>query len=289
MERKISPLTTPSERLGFRYPLRTAMQNTEKRILELIESIDRALDAGVLTYAAALALRGRMQFANFQVWGRASKVCLKQVTMHAYGGGSDAVDAPLAAALSTFKKVLNAGKPKEVVSGLDSPFFIFTDASFEPADSQWPAGLRGVLYDEAGAVIEHFSYCLSSSDLELLGFPQHKQTVIFETEVLAITVALQIWRNRISNRPVVIFVDNNSARDVAVSGSARTKVPLVLVSTLLALEDELALTPWYARVPSKSNPADEPSRSNKPIEFLGARIPCSRVDDAVRSILSHLA
>ena len=148
---------------------------------------------------------------------------------------------------------------------------------------------EGSSVDEAGAVIEHFSYCLSSSDLELLGFPQHKQTVIFETEVLAITVALQIWRNRISNRPVVIFVDNNSARDVAVSGSARTKVPLVLVSTLLALEDELALTPWYARVPSKSNPADEPSRSNKPIEFLGARIPCSRVDDAVRSILSHLA
>lgn len=50
--------------------------------------------------------------------------------------------------------------------------------------------------------------------------------MIFETEVLAIIVALQIWRDRISNRPVVIFVDNNSARDVAVSGSARTKVPL---------------------------------------------------------------
>lgn len=67
------------------------------------------------------------------------------------------------------------GKPKEVVSGLNSPFFILTNARFEPADSRWPVCLEGV-YDEAGAVIEHFSYCFSSSDLEQLGFPQRKQT-----------------------------------------------------------------------------------------------------------------
>ena len=58
------------------------MQNTEKRILELNECIDKALSTGVLTCASVLALRGRMQFANSQVWGRASKVCLKQVMLH---------------------------------------------------------------------------------------------------------------------------------------------------------------------------------------------------------------
>ena len=119
-----------------------------------------------------------------------------------------------------------------------------------------------------------------------LGFPGHKQTVIFETEVLAVIVAIKLWKDDLADRPVVIFVDNNSARDVAASGSARTKTPLQLVNYLLALEDELSIIPWYARVPSKSNPADEPSRSDKEFKSLGQRAPSNEVEAAVRLILS---
>jgi hypothetical protein len=179
--------------------------------------------------------------------------------------------------------VLNTGKPKEITSRMSQPMFIFTDASFEPSDKEWPAGLGGVLYSEDCVALEHFSHCLTPAELKVMGFPEDKQTVIFETEVLAIIVALQVWCKRVDGRPVVIFVDNNSARDVAVSGTARTKVPLLLVSTLLALEDDLQITPWYARVPSKSNPADEP------LDFLGATTPCDKLEETVRSILSRLA
>ena len=80
------------------------MQNTEKRILELSGCIDKALREGTLSSAAALSLRGRMQFANSQVWGRASKICLKQVTLHAYNNSSSKVCDALAAALTTFRK-----------------------------------------------------------------------------------------------------------------------------------------------------------------------------------------
>ena len=66
------------------------MQNTEKRILELSGCIDKALREGTLSSAAALSLRGRMQFANSQVWGRASKICLKQVAL-AYNNNSSKV------------------------------------------------------------------------------------------------------------------------------------------------------------------------------------------------------
>ena len=188
--------------------------------------------------------------------------------------------------VSTFNRVLNTGKTREIVSGTNRPLFIFTDASFEPADSEWPAGIGGVIYNEFGEAVEHFSYCLRTPDLERLGFPKHKQTVIFETEVLAVIVALRVWRNKIADRPVVIFVDNNNARDVAISTSARTKEPLLLVSALLVLEDEIPVFPWYARVPSKSNPADEPSRA---LESLGSRTPHIEIEGAVRSILARIA
>ena len=129
------------------------MQNTEKRIVELSGCIDKALKEGTLSSAAALSLRGRMQFANSQVWGRASKICLKQVTLHAYNSNSSKVCDALAAALTTFRKVLNAGKSKEIIAGTDKPRFVFTDASFEPSDASWPAGVGGVLYDENGKAL----------------------------------------------------------------------------------------------------------------------------------------
>lgn len=84
------------------YRCRVLMENTEKRILEFNDCIDRILDSSTLTCATSLALRGRMQFANSQVWGRASKVCLKQVALHAYGDKPGQVEAPLVATLSTF-------------------------------------------------------------------------------------------------------------------------------------------------------------------------------------------
>ena len=81
------------------------------------------------------------------------------------------------------------------------------------------------MYDENGKALRHFSYCLDKNDLAVLGFPDHKQTVIFEAELIAVIVAVKLWKDDLLDRPVVIFVDNNSARDVAVSGSARTVTP----------------------------------------------------------------
>ena len=61
-------------------------RNTEKRVTELLETIDGILRSGFLDPSAALSLRGRMQFAKSQVWGRASRLCLSAVTSHAYSG-----------------------------------------------------------------------------------------------------------------------------------------------------------------------------------------------------------
>ncbi|CAK8987291.1 unnamed protein product, partial [Durusdinium trenchii] len=63
-------------------------QNTKRRIRELVETIDKILEAGELAQPLALSLRGRMQFARRQIWGRSSKICLNAITNHAYGGPS---------------------------------------------------------------------------------------------------------------------------------------------------------------------------------------------------------
>ena len=72
--------------------------------------------------------------------------------------------------------------------------------------------------------------------------------------------------------PLIGFVDNNSARDVAISGSGRNAVAVLLVDFLLKLEMSVCASPWYARVPTPSNIADEPSRGvERLLEHMGSQ------------------
>ena len=235
------------------------LTNTQKRVAELCETIQSVLDDGGVSRAQGLSLRGRMQFAHAQIWGRASRMCLNAVTEHAYGNGRWQLAPGTTAALKHFLTCLRDGHPRRVGGSATKQWFVFTDASFQPTDDSWPCGTGGVLYNDKGEVVSAFSLCLDGPELKALGFPG-KKTVIFEGELLAIIVALKLWEDKIRNSPCLIFVDNNSARDVAISGRARSRPAHELVGALLRTEDSLSVTPWVARVPSSSNPADEPSR-----------------------------
>lgn len=244
--------------------------NTEKRTRELLETINQILLAGRLRKPDALVLRGRMQFAKAQMWGRAAKLCLSAITNHAYYSSEESLSDRTVGALEVFKRCLVDAKPREVTASWDSPFFIFTDASFSPDDETWPGGLGGVLVDCTGRYLSAFSLKLKPGHLAALGFPR-KSTVIFEAEMLALLVALTLWKKHIRNRPVVGYIDNNSTRDVCISGTARSSPGKELISSILHLEDELSLVAWYARVPSASNIADGPSRGvleGVPAKFL---------------------
>ena len=89
-----------------------------------------------------------------------------------------------------------------------------------------------------------------------------KHTIIFEAELLALIVAFVLWKNFVSKSPVVFFVDNNAARDVAISASGRSQLIQGMIEQLLQVEEISACYAWFARVPSPSNPADGPSRND---------------------------
>ena len=162
--------------------------NAQKRIGELLSALDEVLSSGLLSKQDALVLRGRMQFAKAQIWGRTARLCLDAVTRHAYDDSGTAVSDHLRESLLRFKKFLSQARPRELSRALESPMFLFTDASFSPAESSWPCGLGGVLVDGFGRVVSAFSFCLSMADLNALGYPQ-KSTVIFEAELLALLVS----------------------------------------------------------------------------------------------------
>ena len=233
--------------------------NTEARVAELKASILSILDAGTLPVHEALRLRGRMMFANAFLFGRSGKECLKAVGDHANTDGSEKISHSLKKALIRFLHRLEEGAPRVICIASDQAWYIFTDASYEPDAATPYCGIGGLLCDHNGKPVQFFSHKLNEDMRRVLGEGRAKQ-IILECEMLAMLVSLRLWSDIIRNAPTVFFIDSNAARDITISGSARSCIPGQLLEIFLRYEDMASVLSWFARVPSPSNPADLPSK-----------------------------
>eukprot|EP00438_Fugacium_kawagutii_P010313 Skav234595 [mRNA] locus=scaffold540:38875:40689:- [translate_table: standard] len=259
-----------------------AFSNTEKRIKELVETIMHFLDLGTMSIDAQ-RLRGRMQFADGQLFGRVGSLCMRSVTNHAFEKGGGKLEESCIRSLRRFAECLKLSIPRMIRKAADETWYLFTDACFEPQGNIPFCGIGGVLINSSGTMVSYFSQQLNLDALKLLGWGP-KKTVIFEAELLALITAVTVWKSFIGGSLVVCYIDNNSARDVAISASARNSCANNLLDKLIAIEMETNSFYWYARVPSPSNIADKPSRldCSQMIE-LGVE-PCSTLE-VVQSIL----
>jgi hypothetical protein len=73
-----------------------------------------------------------------------------------------------------------------------------------------------------------------------------KESILFESELLAMILALTVWQPYVGHCPVLIFIDDNAVRDVVISGKARGGVASKMVGSLLRLEDVASVWPWYS-------------------------------------------
>ena len=130
------------------------IKNTEKRRKELTSSIKGFLASGVMTQKEALQLRGRLQFAQAQLFGRLGRRCLNEITKHAYSGRLK-LTSPAKERLEEFGKFLGAAQPRLVGQVSCRTFMILTDAAFEKEART--GGLGGVLLTGSGSALSYFS------------------------------------------------------------------------------------------------------------------------------------
>ena len=87
-----------------------------------------------------------------------------------------------------------------------------------------------------------------------------KSQLICQAEIFPMIVAKRTWSKEIRGRSILWFVDNSSAQ----SSLVRSYSPVAENYDLLVLNADLDVRlqtlNWYARVPSRSNPGDAPSR-----------------------------
>lgn len=255
------------------------IENKPSRVHDLGKSIDDIVRGGKAVPRCMPSVLGKLQYADCQVWGRAGRIALADLRDFGHTS-SEAVnlDGLQVRAFEILKERLCRGKPRLFVADdVEKPFLIFTDGALEYVDGKASATMGAVFIPPSGRT-EVFG-CKVPDEI-LAGWQVDGKThVIGLVELYACVVAYLFWKPLISSSRLILFVDNWPALDALVKGTSSQHAWRQL---LLLLEDpcEDYFMLWVARVPSKSNVADYPSRGSveelkflKPFEVVTPKCP----------------
>ncbi|CAE7346353.1 unnamed protein product [Symbiodinium sp. KB8] len=238
------------------------VENTADRKAELSDTIDALLTTGAYTEHELESLRGRLHFAEGQVFGRqgamAMKVLNRKIDDDKRRG---TVSAELAAALAVLKNRVVNGPPRAVSTRLANDWFVFTDACFEAERPEWTAGIGGVLVAPDGKKVSCFGLCCEVDVLKILGLSD-KANPIYELEALAVLAAFDTWHGVLREAGVVCFVDNDGVLGSFVGCKSSSASFTSFLKAVTRFESFAAITPWFERVSSIANVADGPSRGD---------------------------
>ena len=136
---------------------------------------------------------------------------------------------------------------------------IYVDASFEPNGH---CGLGGVVFSSSGAPLSWLEHNVDDQCITALRTEgsRAKETVIFELEALVLSICLDVFRPFVDRKGVVIFTDNEGVFGCFVRGHSDDIMCTPLIDFFARCEESLETICWIDRVPSSSNPADDPSR-----------------------------
>ena len=233
--------------------------NTESRREELAQSLDQAVASKSLAKLEALRLRGRMQFASGEFYGRLARRCLAVVTQHAYSSESSTLSEAAAHALSRFRDMLVNGAPRMISSKSTTTWFLFTDAWHEPDESEPFSGVGGVLVDQLGCRRRFFSERLPPDLLRDINVSRRK-TIIYECEFFSVLCAMTVWKEFLHQCNVVIHTDSDAVRDAFIACHTSSTNSLPILDAILRAENDAECNSWITRVPTESNISDDPSR-----------------------------
>ena len=105
-----------------------------------------------------------------------------------------------------------------------------------------------------------FGAKISSATLELWKTKLDQVQVIGQAELFPLLISRLTWNDWIAGERVLYFIDNESSRLCMIKGYSPVLPSLQIVMQCLSWDYKHDSSGWYARVPSLSNPGDDPSR-----------------------------
>ncbi len=241
--------------LGHHHEGAVLVTNKKERAEKICADVERMISAGRATPTEIEAMRGSLNFAKAQCFGRcgAASLCFMSEAVRC---GPVHLDLMAIEHLRFWPKYFANAKPRTVRYVDDRPpAVIFTDGAEEGA-----VGVGGILMDAASAGHEYFGGIVDDQIVQGWLAAGNKQRVIHQAEVYPALIALGIWAEQLRGRRVIFFVDNDAAKECLIKGTTRSKASAKLVADFWCRAAEYELYIWVERVASAANPADAPSR-----------------------------
>ena len=232
------------------------VKNKEGRADKIASKIEEVQRSKKMTLQDAQEIHGLLNFANGYFAGRALKyACFKIFSLVQKG---EKPVSPLEDWCRDVITLLRSSEPRKIPLGLDTRSILsFTDGAWEKEVAG--LGLGAVIIHETSGqslvVQDTVHPNLLKLWKDLVG-----DHLICQIELFAVVLVRWELRTVLANRRVLLFVDNNSARGGLLKGRSSSPTMDDHLKAFYAAEVRSPAFWWVERVPSKSNPADEPSR-----------------------------
>ena len=236
--------------------LRLKVENAESRLNSLGRLVGDFLECNRWDWSKVESLLGRCAFARTFVEGRPLHPAMATL-WDALAKKDELSDfGNVRAAVELIGKYVKQCKPKIFEAGRARKMAIlYTDGSCEDNF----AGIGAVLFSESK--VEVIEEQLPPPVMECWSRLGIKHAIA-QVELVSVWLALKTWASALSSCDLLIFTDNVSVKEGLVKGTSTNLVSRILLFKIAALEVALGLRVWISRVPSKSNPADGPSRGD---------------------------
>ena len=260
-EHKLLDFNTVCKVLGVQLDLKQSgsgicfVTNTAERVEELVAEIDEAMKSNLLPRKDGEKLRGRLQFASSQMFGRRFRRLLKVLSNHVTAGRQTLSDRTRDC-LSEIRGLLLKNAPRKVESLQAEVVHIYVDASF---DRDKYSGLGGMVVDMSKKTLFFFSESVDNDTLDEI-MSKGQKTVIQELEMMAVLAAVKSWHGFLKSRKVVLFTDSESVRGSFLKTWSANDNSDDMINVIFEVEEGFDIPLWIERVPSQSNPSDVLSR-----------------------------
>jgi len=242
-------------------------ENKMGRVEEISGTVDGLVERGFVRRAEARSIRGRVQFARGQTFGRCGAVALKALGEIADGTkASPVLDPRTRSALSWLVLMLRSARPREIRVRIEEPVLLYVDGACEEArerDGVPFVTIGAVLFDAARPDVGpcYFGVEVGAPVVAMwMGARRDKTQVIGQAELLPVLLAKTTWPDRFANRANITFIDNDSARFGLIRGYSPILDSSRIINESWLADARLGAASWFSRVPSASNIADAPSR-----------------------------
>ena len=187
------------------------------------------------------SLRGRLVFAEGQLFGRVAQRSLKELSC-AIASGSGAITDALRKSLVFLKDRVTSANPRVVACGPRRMMHLYTDASHESNYS----GVGAVCYDSAGTELWHFGDHLSLDQVRRVNFDD-KGTIIGVLEAMAVYAGVNQLASEHKHADVICFVDNDAGLASMIKAGSPNDVMMNAASSVAAIEVTHDLRLWFVR------------------------------------------